>query len=204
VVPANFRQPERLTSARLVVIDRAESPAGHAVLALIGVSRRASEYLASMMAIDIFNQLLAQANLAATAKAEARVLNGPLTIETSAPVGQLIEQVKSITALMTRMKAQPPTLEQVEAAKARMIAAMGERLRDPAATSDLILEVESYGLGRDYVLRYAERVNAVTPADIQAAASALLRPEAMAVALSGPAGQLESDARRLGTVTVIR
>ena len=81
---------------------------------------------------------------------------------------------------------------------------MAERLRNPAAVADVILDVESYGLGRDYLLRYAERVNAVTPADIQAAARDTLRPEAIAITLSGPAGQLENDAKRLGAVTVIR
>ena len=174
------------------------------MLALIGVSHRAADYLATTMAVDIFNQLLAQANLSATAKADARLLNGPLTIETSAAVGQIVEQVRSIATVMTRLEAQPPTLEQVEAAKSRLIAAMSERLHNPAATADLMLEIETYGLGRDYVLRYAERVNAVTPADIQAAARTLLRPEAMAVALSGPAAQLEGDAKRLGSVNVIR
>jgi zinc protease len=204
IVPPNFRQPERLSAPRVFVMDRADATSSRAVLALIGVSRRAADYFAAVMAVDIFNQLLAQANLGATAKADARVLNGPLTIETSAPVGQVAEQIKGITTVMTRLDAQPPTLEQVEAAKARLIAAMGERLHNPAATADLMLEIESYGLGRDYVLRYADRVNAVTPADIQAAARALLRPEAMAVAVSGPASQLEGDAKRLGSVTVIR
>jgi len=204
VVPPNFRQPERLTAARVFVSDRADATTGRAVLSLVGVSRRASDYFAAMMAVDILNQLLAQANLAATAKGDARILNGPLTIETSAPVGQLIDQVKSITTIMTRMDAQPPTLEQVEAAKSRLITAMGERLRNMEATDDLMLEIESYGLGRDYVVRFAERVNAVTPADIQAAARALLRPEGMAIVLSGPAGQLEGDAKRLGSVNVIR
>jgi zinc protease len=204
VVPPNFRQPERLTAARVFVIDRADATTSRADLALIGVSRRAGDYFAAMMAVDILNQLLAQANLNATARVDARILNGPLTFETSAPVGRVVEQVKSITTVMTRMEAQPPTLEQVEAAKSRLITAMGERLRNADATDDLMLEIESYGLGRDYVVRYAERVNAVTPADIQAAARALFRPEAMAIALSGPAGQLEGDAKRLGAVTVIR
>jgi zinc protease len=108
-----------------------------------------------------------------------------------------------VADVMAGMQAQPPALEQVEAAKSRLIAAMAERLRNNAA-ADVILEVESYGLGRDYILRYAERVNAVTPADIQAAARALLRPEAMVIALSGPAAQLENDAKRVGAVTVIR
>lgn len=203
-VPPNFRQPERLAGNRVLLLDRNEAPAGRAVMTLIGVSHRAQDYFAAVMAVDIFNQLLAQANLGATAKAEARILPGPLTIELSAPPEKVVESVKNITDLMARMQAQPPALEQVEAAKSRLITAMGERLRTNTAIGDVILDIETYGLGRDYVLRYAERVNAVTPSDIQAAARAYLRPDGAVIAIGGPAGKLEADARKLGAVTVVR
>jgi zinc protease len=203
-VPPNFRYPERLTGNRVLLIDRPEATNSRAVLALMGVSRRAPDYFAAMMAVDIFNQLLTQASLGASARAEARVLAGPLTIEWNGPSENAIESVKKITDLMARLQAQPPGLEQVEAAKVRLLAAMGERVRTNAAIADVILDIESYGLGRDYVLHYAERVNAVTPADIQAAAREYLRPEALVIALSGSAGKLEADARKLGTLTVER
>lgn len=204
IVPPNFRYPERLTSNRVLLIDRPDATNSRAVLALMGVSRRAPDYFAAMMAVDIFNQLLTQANLGATAKADARVLAGPLLIELSAPPERVIENVKSLTSLMARLQTQPPALEQVEAAKSRLLAAMGERLRTNAAIAEVILDIESYGLGRDYMLHYAERVNAVTPADIQAAAREYMKPEALVIAVSGAAGKLEADARKLGTVTVVR
>jgi zinc protease len=204
VVPPNFRYPDKLTSNRVLLIERPDATSSRAVLALTGVSRRAPDYFAAMMAVDIFNQLLTQANLGASAKAEARVLAGPLLIELSAPPEKVIENVKSITSLMARLQTQPPALEQVEAAKSRLLAAMGERLRTNAAIADIILDIESYGLGRDYMLHYAERVNAVTPADLQAAARDYLRSEALLITVSGAAGKLEADARKLGTVTVIR
>jgi zinc protease len=151
-VPPNFRYPERLKSNRVLLIDRPDTTNSRAVLALIGVSRRAPDYFAAMMAVDIFNQLLTQANLGASAKADARMLAGPLTIELSAPPEKVIDNIKNITNLMARLQTQPPTLEQVEAAKSRLIAAMGERLRTSASIADVILDMESYGLGRDYIM----------------------------------------------------
>jgi len=204
VVPPNFRRAEPMTANRVLLADRSEASEGHALLTLTGVSRRAADYFAALMAVDIFNQLLAQANLGATAKAEARVLAGPLTVEVNGPADKLIENVKSVTNLMARLQAAPPSLEQVEAAKSRLIAAMGERLRNNAALGDVILDIESYGLGRDYLLRYAERVNAVTPGDIQAAAREYLKANGLVVAISGPAARLEADAKQLGTVTIVR
>jgi zinc protease len=204
VVPPNFRRPEPAAANRVLLIDRGEVASSRALLAMMGVSRRAPDYFAAAMAIDIFNQLLAQANLGATARAEARVLAGPLTIELNAPPDRVVENVKQITNLMGRLRAAPSALEQVEAAKSRLIAAMGERLRNNATIGDVILEIETYGLGRDYLLRYAERVNAVTPSDIQAAAREYLKPEGLVIAISGPAARLEADAKQLGAVTVMR
>src|SRR6201999_4417244 len=165
--------------------------------------RRAPDYFAAAMAVDIFNQMLAQTGLGLTVKANARVLAGPLMIELNAPSDKVLETIKNVNDLMSRMQAQPPTLEQVEAAKGRLISNMAERLRSDASIADIILDVETYGLGRDYLLRHAERVNAVTPSDIQAAARAYLSPQSMVVAISGPASQLDPDAKRLGVVTVV-
>lgn len=203
-VPPNFRQPERLTSSRILLIDRKDAPDSHAVLALMGLSRRAPDYFAAMMAADILNQLLTSASLGAAVKLEARVLPGPLTIELSAPAEKIMDEVKRITGLLARLQVQSPALEQVEAAKARLITTMGERLRTNASIAEVILDIESYGLGRDYVLHYAERVNAVTPADIQAAARSYMKPESLVIAVSGSAARIEADARKLGTVTIIR
>jgi len=204
VAPPNFRQTDRLTSNRILLIDRTDAANSRAVLALTGVSRRAPDYFAAMMAADIFNQLLTQANLGATVRVEPRVLAGPLLIELSAPPEKLMEEVRNITSLMARLQTQPPALEQVEAAKARLFASMGERLRTNESIAEVILDIESYGLGRDYVLHYAERVNALTPADIQAAAREYMRPEAMVIAILGSAAKVEADARKLGKVTIVR
>ena len=203
-VPPNFRYPDKPTATRVLLLDRPDAAEGRAVLASIGISRRAPDYFAALMAVDIFNQLMAQASIQATARAEARVLAGPLTVELSAPSDKIVENVKGITNLMARLQAQPPSLEQIEAAKARLLAGMGERLRANPAIADLILDIESYGLGRDYVLHYAERVNAVTPADVQAAARDYLKPDTLVIALSGPAAKLGADAKKLGALTVVR
>jgi zinc protease len=203
LVPPNFRQPEKLIGNHFVLLDRPNATGTHAVVVMPGFSRRAPDYFAAAMAVDIFNQMLAQTGLGLTVKTNARVLAGPLMIELNAPSGKVLETIKNINDLMSRMQAQPPTLEQVEAAKGRLISNMAERLRSDAAIADIILDVETYGLGRDYLLRHAERVNAVTPAEIQAAARAYLVPQSMVVAVSGPAGQLEADAKKAGVVTVV-
>jgi len=52
--------------------------------------------------------------------------------------------------------------------------------------SGALLNLERYDLGLDYYLRYAERVEAVTPEGVLAAASKYLHPDKLAVAVAGP------------------
>ncbi|HXG66051.1 MAG TPA: hypothetical protein VNO70_13195, partial [Blastocatellia bacterium] len=85
-----------------------------------------------------------------------------------------------------------------EAAKSRMFLAVAEKLRTSDGTADLILDMELYGLGRDYLIHYADRVNAITPADIQRAAQKILTPGSAAVAVAGPVGKFECDLKKLG------
>jgi predicted Zn-dependent peptidase len=47
--------------------------------------------------------------------------------------------------------------------------------------------MELYNLGLDYLLDYPNRISALTAADLQRAAQRLLNPEALAIAVAGPA-----------------
>jgi zinc protease len=52
----------------------------------------------------------------------------------------------------------------------------------------ILLDMELYGLGLDYLVQYPDMINAVTPAQIQAAAQQYLDPNKFAVAVAGPSG----------------
>ena len=52
----------------------------------------------------------------------------------------------------------------------------------------ILLDMELYGLGLDYLVKYPDMINAVTPAQIQAAAQQYLDPNNFAVAVAGPIG----------------
>jgi predicted Zn-dependent peptidase len=105
---------------------------------------------------------------------------------------------------MYSLQSSLPTLDQVEAAKSKTISAFAERLQTPDGVSQIVLDIESYGLGRDYMITFADRINAVTPADVQRAAQNNLRPQSVAVAVAAPASCCEDGLKKLGSVTVLR
>ena len=133
---------------------------------------------------------------------EARMLAGPWVINLKAPAADLAGYIDVIVDTMTRMPASQPAAERVEAAKAKLIAAMAERLKTTEGTAALILDIETYGLGRDYVVNLADRVSAVSAADVQRAAQAHLKPQSMAIAIAGPASRFETALKKVGAVTV--
>ena len=50
----------------------------------------------------------------------------------------------------------------------------------------MLLTIENYGLGLDYLARYPDIVAAVTADDVQQAAARLLDPEAYTLVTAGP------------------
>lgn len=135
---------------------------------------------------------------------DARFIPGPLIVDLKSPASEMAALLESTLAAMEALKTAQPSFEQVEAAKARVIASFAERLRTTEGTSEIILDIDMYGLGRDYLINFGDRLGAVTPIDVRRAAQAYLQPQSTAVVVAGPASRLEGELKKLGTVTVQR
>jgi zinc protease len=208
-VPASFRPPEMSQSRRIIIIDRPDSTSSQAAIAQPGFSRRSDDYFAGMVMSDLLSHKTSE--LAAKDPStsfeienEPRWLDGPMLVEIKSAPGQLSSSISAAIEAMSALQSNAPTIEQVEAAKSRLIASMADRLRTPESSASVILEIETYGLGRDYLLNYAGRVNAITPQDVQRAAQNYLKPQLVTMAVAGPAKQTEESLRKLGAVTIMR
>jgi predicted Zn-dependent peptidase len=54
------------------------------------------------------------------------------------------------------------------------------------------------------LVRYADRVNAITPADVEAAARTYLKPQAVTIVIAGPASRFENLMKKIGAVAVLK
>lgn len=202
-----FKAPELPAARRIVILDRSEERPARAAFAQIGVSRRADDYLATQVMADVLSRQIS--NLTAVHSAtrietdlETRLVAGPLIVNVTASPVDLSGASDVITDTMTRMIANLPSAESVDAAKSKLIAAMAERLKTADGTVEMILDIEMYGLGRDYLISFADRVNAISPVDVQRAAQAHLKPQSLVIVIAGPASRLESHFKKLGNITV--
>jgi len=81
---------------------------------------------------------------------------------------------------------------------------MADRLKTTAGAAEVILDIETFGLGKDYVITFADRVNAITPADVQRAAQTYFKPKSVAIVIAGSAGRFEASMKKIGAVAVLK
>jgi hypothetical protein len=179
------------------------------VIAQVGVSRRVENYFAAVIAADVLGDHVSKitavnAGTTVETRLETRLLAGPLVVKINAAPNDLVGDVEVLLETMTNMQPSPPTSDRLEAAKARLIASMAERLKTTAGAAEVILDLETFGLGKDYVVTFADRVNAITPSDVQRAAQSYFKPKTVAIVVAGPASRFEAPLKKIGTVTVLK
>lgn len=207
-VPATFRSTEAPTARRVFLLDRSEDQPARAAIAQIGISRRAEDYFAAVVMVDVLGQQLSTVTSTPGTRVQteldAHTLAGPLVIGIESAPANLTTAVDVILDTIVRIQKSDPTVEQVEASKARLISGMADRLKTTEGAAGIILDIETYGLGRDYVIHFAERVNAITPADVLHAAQAYLKPQAVTIVVAGPASRYEGPLKKLGSVALVK
>jgi zinc protease len=196
-----FRPPETQTTRRIMVIDKPNSTASQAIIGQVGISRRAQDYFAAMVLGEILRANLAkQQSDNFVLDFEPRTVDGTLFIRIKPANGNLITSIEQAQGVLSALQTTVPATEQVEAAKALLIAKYAEQIKSNPA--DILFDVELYGLGRDYLITYADRMNLITPADVQQAAQKYLKPQAVAIVIAGNAKALEGDLKKFGNVTI--
>jgi zinc protease len=206
-VPPTFKPADTPAARRILVLDRAEEAPARAAFVQVGVSRRAEDYLATVVMADVLSSQISSlvavhSGASLESDLEARLLAGPWVLSLKGAPADLAGYTDVIIDTMTRMAANLPANDRVETAKAKVVAAMAERLKTTEGAAELILDIETYGLGRDYVVNFADRVSAVSAADVQRAAQTHLKPQSMAIVIAGPASRFETAMKKVGAVTV--
>lgn len=122
----------------------------------------------------------------ATSHAEAAHARMPWTIRAGVNPVNVAKAVTSGLAEARRLMDEPPTDEELRLTKQAMIGSLPLRLERNGGIAGMLLTIENFGLGLDYLARYPGIVEAVTADDVQGAAARLLDPEAYTLVTAGP------------------
>jgi len=102
---------------------------------------------------------------------------GPIQIRAGTNPANTDRAVESILAQVKRMAEEGPTDQEIEDAKGYLTGVFPVRLEANSGVAGQLLSAEVYGLGLDYIERYASIVRGITRERVATAAKKYLRPE---------------------------
>jgi zinc protease len=110
---------------------------------------------------------------------------GPIQVRAGTNPAQVDRAVAAIESEARRMYEDGPTAEELAEAKGYLTGVFPVRLESNAGVATQLSAAELYGLGLDYLDRYAEIIDAVTLEETRAAARKYLAPGGHALAIAG-------------------
>jgi zinc protease len=190
----------RLTERREKRIDIPGKSQSDLVLGFVGPSRSAPDYLDARMANSILGVFGLYGRLGARVREKGGLAYysysqlegglGPGAWQVIAGVdpANVDKTIPLIQTEIKRMIETKVTPTELKDNKSYMIGSMPIGLETNDGVAGIILDMELYGLGLDYLVNYPDRINAITAASVQAAAQKYLDAENFALAIAGPMG----------------
>ncbi|HEU4387787.1 MAG TPA: pitrilysin family protein, partial [Blastocatellia bacterium] len=207
IAPASFRPPDTRDSCLILLVDRPQATTAVAAAAQVGVSRRATDYYAAAVMGEILGGLVTKAarqigsDVNIQSRMEPRFIPGPILVEVRGPTARLVPAIDAIIGAMNHLRGGTLSADELEGAKQRIIQRLSDRLSTPEGTADLLLDIELYGLGRDYLFHFAEWINSIRSEDVRQASLKYLAPQHLSIAAITQAAEVEPQLKRIGTVS---
>lgn len=103
-----------------------------------------------------------------------------------------------------KLKEKGVTKEELEAAKKYYVGHFPLSLETPSQIAQFVIEMEAYGLPRNYLEKYEENIQKVTIRKVNQLARKHLQTSNMVIVLVGPAEKLKEQVKDLGTVEIVK
>jgi zinc protease len=94
--------------------------------------------------------------------------------------------IEGILAEVRRLQAEPVTAEELADAKTYLVGSLPLSLESLGGVTNLLLSIERFGHGLDYLDRFPDIINALTVEDVQRAARKHLNPDCVVIGTAGP------------------
>jgi zinc protease len=191
-------RPDSLRRVQVPMLDKAQADL---ILGLPGPLRAAPDYLdASLMntILGVFGMMgrigqnvREQKGLAYYAYSQLQGGLGPSPWIAAAGVApnDIEGAIAAIRAEIGRIQTEPVPAEELADSQAYRIGSMPVGLETNSGLASIICDMELYGLGLDFLLRFPDLIREITPERVRAAAQKYLSTEQLAVAVAGPVGE---------------
>lgn len=110
----------------------------------------------------------------------------PWTVSTGVAPDQVEQAIQSILHEIGRIQEEPVPEEELADSQAFLTGSLPVSLETNEGLASILTDMELYELGLDYLQRYPGMIQAITPAQVQAAARKYLSASQLAIAIAGP------------------
>ncbi len=194
---------------RVVVIDRPGAVQTEIRVGNVGLPRRHKDYLALDLAINILGGeggnrlhrvLRSDRGLTYGASADVNALkdSGNIVADTDTRSQVTGEALRLIVDEFSRLQRQRVQEGELADAQAYLTGSFPLTIETPSAIALQVLNAVFYGLDLNDLQTYRERVNAITPDDIQRVAKEYLRPDRLSIVLVGDASAFAKQLAGVG------
>ncbi len=202
--PLAQRAPATSPTARTLIVDRPVAQAS-IVIGQIGVPRTDPDWFSIVVMNHVLGgggftsrlmkRIRTQGGLAygVSSSFGATRLPGPFQVVLQTKVPSAAEASRIVREELQKLHDEGATEEELAAAKDYLTGNFPMKLDSTAKIAGLLAQMQYFGLGDDYIERYAERVRAVTLDDVKRAARAHLHPDALVQVVVGPRADLEKQ-----------
>jgi len=194
---------------RVIVVDKPDAVQTEVRVGHIGIPRKHPDYMAVNLAIRILggegsnrlHQVLRterSLTYGAQANFEAHKQSGDFEAETNTRSEATAEVLRLIVDEFWRLQRERVSDRELDGAKAYLTGSFPLTIETPESIAMQVVNALFYGLPLDELQNTRERVNAVTPDDVQRVAKTLLRPDRLSVVLVGNAKAFASQLNAVG------
>ncbi len=133
---------------------------------------------------------------------DARILPG--TFEVSADVRNEVtgETIAEVIKELNRKRDTLPEKNELKLVKNYLTGLFPIQLETPQQVAGRVVAIELYGLPKNYYRNYREDIRKVTASNLRAVARKYIRPDNLAIVLSGASGEIAGQLTRFGEVIV--
>ncbi|MCK6459871.1 MAG: insulinase family protein, partial [Planctomycetes bacterium] len=134
----------------------------------------------------------------------AQRFGGGFQVGTSTKTERTAEAVRAILEVLEKLRAAPPTAEEMDLARSDLVGSFAGRYETPQSRAAAIWLLLEQGLPKDYYRTAFDSYRTAAAEDLLAVAKEHLHPDGLVVVVAGDAKKIKADLEKIAPVEVVK
>ena len=206
--------PPPAEAARIVIVDRPGSVQSQIRVGQLGFTRKHPDYFTGLVLNGYFGGFSGRLNTTVRVKKgltygiggsfSAGRFAGSFAVRTFTRNESTAEAVRAILDEVRRLKAEPPTADELDKTKTWHLGSFPAQHETPQQISGDLWLIESQDLSEDYIDRLFAAIDRTKAEDCARLARETLDPDKMLIVIAGDAARIKADLEKIAPVTVVQ